>query len=483
MDEQTLDLRDIIKTIKKRRRMIGSVFFGFIALTAIISLLIPPTYEAETTLRVKQSKGLASSLLSELPMGGGNTKQLMSTYAEIIKSRTVIQEVIEKTQLGKDKIPDYEDMLKLISTQPVKDTEILKIQVRAKSREEAQNVANVLVETFNDRMTFLVRSEQKVVREFIGQRLQESKQELDRAETLLQKYKNEQKIVAPAEETKAMVDKLTNISKLAAENYVNLASAQARFGSAEQQLAKEKPGFIADSLVIQQYKTKLADLEVQLVSLSQKYTDKHPEVLAIRAAIGEARTKLNMEISRVVNADAPSANPIHQGLLQAKIESEAEIAASTAQKQAIDKVITDSEKELAKLPAKEQGLGRVMRDAAVAQEIFIMLSKRHEEARISEVMQPTDVQIIDSANLPEKPISPKKMLNVAVAAILGLFVGTGGAFALEYMNKTVRTAEDVRQYLDLPVLGSIPNFESENQENKQSLWSRITQSATWTRRG
>ncbi|TCL36062.1 polysaccharide chain length determinant protein (PEP-CTERM system associated) [Anaerospora hongkongensis] len=483
MDEQTLDLRDMIKTIKKRRRIIGSIFFGFIAIATIISLLIPPTYEAETTLRVKQTKGLANSLLSELPMGGGNTKQLMSTYAEIIKSRTVIQEVIEKTQLGKDKVPDYDDMLKLISTQPVKDTEILKIQVRAKSREEAQNVANVLVDTFNNRMTFLVRSEQKVVREFIGQRLQESKQELDRAETILQKYKNEQKIVAPAEETKAMVDKLTTISKLAAENYVTLASAQARFGSAEQQLSKEKPGFIADSLVIQQYKTKLADLEVQLVSLSQKYTDKHPEVLATRAAIGEARTKLNIEISRVVSADAPSANPIHQGLLKSKIESEAEIAASTAQKQAIDKVITDSEKELAKLPTKEQGLGRVMRDAAVAQEIFIMLSKRHEEARISEVMQPTDVQVIDAANLPEKPISPKKLLNVVIAAILGLFVGTGAAFVLEYMNKTVRTAEDVRQYLDLPVLGSIPNFDSEFQETKQSLWSRITQSATGTRRG
>jgi succinoglycan biosynthesis transport protein ExoP len=488
VEETTIDLKDIIKTIKKRRGMIIKIFLGMVALAVIISFLIPPTYEAETNLRIKQPKGLANSLLGDLPMGNsGATKQLMSTYAEILKSRTVVQAVIDKVyanETDEKKIPAYDQMLNRITTQPVKDTEILKIKVTAKSPEEAELVANMLVDTFNERMTYLVRSEQTTIREFIGERLKESKKELEQAETVLEKYKREQKIVAPEEETKAMVDKFAAIDKLAAENTVAMASAQARLGTAQQQLNKEKPGFVADSPLIQQYKLKLAELEVKLVSLSSNYTEKHPEIMATRAAITETNGRLTGEISRVINADAPSMNPIHQGLVQSQIESEAEISARTAQSQAIKGIISSSEQELNKLPAKEQGLAKVMRDAAVNQEIYIMLAKRHEEARISEVMQPTDVQIIDVAIAPEKPISPKKALNVVITAILGIFVGTGLAFLLEYMNKTVRSTDDVQQYLDLPVLGSIPDFNSKVTIGKEAgMWSKIKQIVTANSKG
>lgn len=471
MDENTLDLRDILKILKKRRKLIFMVFSAFVGIALIISFLLPPTYEAETTLRVKQqSKGLADSLLGGLgsmnPMG---TKQVMSTYAEILKSRTVVQSVIDQTQQDKEEIPVYEDFVKTITTQPVKDTEILNIKVQAGTPEEAQLVANTLVNTFIDRMIAIVRGEQSKVKEFIGGRLQESKKELEAAENALQKYKQNQKITAPTEETKALIDKLATIDKLSADNQIAAETAKAKLASAQSQLAGQKPGFIAENPVIQQYKLKLAELEVNLVSLMQTYTDKHPQVIATKAAIAETRSKLNAEIAKVVNADAPSANPVHQGLLQAKLEAEAEVAVSTAQQQVLRNLIVQGEEQVGKLPAKEQGLVKVMRDASVSQEIYVMLAKRYEEARISEVMEPTDVQIIDTAIAPEKPIKPKKLLNTVIAAILGLFTGVGLAFALEYLNKTVRTSEDVQHYLDLPVLGSIPAFDSELHQDSSML--------------
>lgn len=475
MEETTLDLRDIIKIFKKRRKFIFTVFSVFVSAAIVISLLIPPTYEAETTLRVKQSKGLANSLLGDLgsmnPLG---TKQVMSTYAEILKSRTVVQDVIEQTQQSKDEIPTYEDFIETITTHPVKDTEILNIKVQAGSPEEAQLVANTLVNTFVNRLITLVRSEQSKVKEFIGARLQESKKELETAETALQKYKQDQKITEPVEETRALIDKLATIDKLAADNQIATETAKARLTSAQGQLASQKPGFIAENPVIQQYKLKLADLEVGLVSLNQNFTANHPKVIATKAAITETRSKLDAEIAKVVSADSASSNPIQQGLLQVKLQAEVEVAVSTAQQQALQKLITQGEEQVAKLPAQEQGLVKVMRDANVSQEIYIMLAKRFEEARISEVMEPTDVQIIDVAIAPEKPIKPKKALNVIIAAMLGLFTGSGLAFAFEYLNKTVRTSEDVQHYLDLPVLGSIPAFDSEIQKDG-SIMDRLKQ--------
>ena len=479
MEDKTLELKDILKTIKKRRTLIGSIFGGAVLIAVLVNLFTPPTYEAVTALRIKQPKGLSNSLMTDAQSTGGNTMQLMSTYAEILKSRTILEAVIEKTKADKEVAPTYEQLLGRITTLPVKDTEILKVRITAPSPQEAQVVTNMLVETFNERMTYLVRSEQTAIREFLGKRMNESQKTLEQAETVLGDYKREQKISAPDVETKAMVDKFATVDRLAAENAVALASAQASLGTASQQLSAEKPGFVADSPLIQQYKTKLGELDVKLVSLSANFTDKHPEVITTRAAIAETNGKLNQEIDAVMSANAASSNPIHQSLIQSQIKSEVEIAAREAQKQALQNIDKNSQQLMTQLPAKEQGLAKVMRDVTVNQEIYTMLAKRHEEARISEVMQPIDVQVIDAAFESTGPISPKKTLNIVIAAFLGLFIGIVIAFVLEYMNKTIKTAEDVQRYLDLPVLGSIPDFDSKIPlSKKNNLWAKLKKRIT-----
>ena len=69
MNESTLDIKQIVKTLKKRKGLIGKIFFAFVIVAAVISLLIPPTFEGELMLRVKQPKGLANSLLGDIAGG------------------------------------------------------------------------------------------------------------------------------------------------------------------------------------------------------------------------------------------------------------------------------------------------------------------------------------------------------------------------------------------------------------------------------
>lgn len=79
------------------------------------------------------------------------------------------------------------------------------------------------------------------------------------------------------------------------------------------------------------------------------------------------------------------------------------------------------------------------------------------------IMQVQNVQIVDPAVQPAKasPVKPNKKLNVAIAFILGLMVSIGIAFLMEYLDNRVRSEDDVRRYLQLPVLGSIVEFEAE----------------------
>lgn len=70
-----------------------------------------------------------------------------------------------------------------------------------------------------------------------------------------------------------------------------------------------------------------------------------------------------------------------------------------------------------------------------------------------------NVQIIDSAAMPDKPIKPKKKLNIAIAFVLGLMISFGLVFLFEYMDNTIKTEEDVEKYLDIPVIGIIPKHK------------------------
>ncbi|WP_147566378.1 YveK family protein [Clostridium tyrobutyricum] len=67
-----------------------------------------------------------------------------------------------------------------------------------------------------------------------------------------------------------------------------------------------------------------------------------------------------------------------------------------------------------------------------------------------------DIQIMDRAQIPNKPVKPKKTLNVAIAFFLGLIVSVGISFLLEYQDNTIKTEDDIDRYLELPVIGIIP---------------------------
>ena len=81
------------------------------------------------------------------------------------------------------------------------------------------------------------------------------------------------------------------------------------------------------------------------------------------------------------------------------------------------------------------------------------------QQEVRDILFMDNVQIIDVAKVPQSPIRPRPMLNVLIAAFLGLMAGLGLVFLIEYMDNTIKTPEDVQRYLDLPILGAIPSFD------------------------
>ena len=473
MNEQEIDLRELWQIVRTNQKTIAKITGAFLGVAVAYLIIVPNTYQSTALLRIKQEKGLASSVLSELPVGNAQlTKQNMNTNAEILKSRHVVMPVIQQTEEEKDgKYPRYEDYVKgHIVTKPYKDTEILEVDVTGKTPEKAQEANQLLVQGFLDRLTELSHAESSATREFLEQRVKSSKKELDDAETKLKNYQVKHKIFSTDNQMKSLAERITELDKVKAQNKLDMETAQAALGSINSQLSGAGAS-IADSPSIQQAKSKLVDLEAQKAGYVGKYTNENPKMKEINRQISSARSSLRREISAIVAQKAPSSSAVQQKLLTDKFTNEAMIAVAQGKNDAIDQLEKKNADEIAKLPQTQQGYLQVKRDADVAQEIYVMLAKRLEEAKVAEAMVPTEVQVVDEATLPEKPIKPRKLLTLVLALFLGLFGGTGYTIARTLLNRKIRTAADVEQYLELPVLGVIPEAKSASgkKEEEQGL--------------
>ena len=482
MDEQTIDLRKVWRIIQTHKFTIARITALFVILAGIYLVIVPPTYQSVAMLKVKQDKGIGSSILDALPMGNATqAKQQMNTDAEILKSRKVIQPVIEATekQNRNGEYPDYDAYVKShVTTTSFKDTEILQVTVTGKSPEQAQEANQMIIQGFMERLADMSQDEQKATREFIEKRVISAKEELGEAENKLQEYQLANKIYSTDDQVKGLMDKYSDIDKAKASNQLDMETAKAALSSIDGQLNSAGVS-IADSPTIQQCKTQLVQLETTKAGYVGWYTDENPKMKEINQQIAVARQSLEEEIGKVVSLQAPSSSAVQQGLLVDKFKNEAAVAIAAGKARAIAEQDVKNNAMLDELPAKQKGYVQVKRDADVAQEIYVMLAKRLEEAKVAEVMVPHEIQIVDEATLELKPVKPKKALTVAIAFVLGLLFGTVFVVVKTTMNQRVRTTEDVQQYLEWPVLGMVPNVNNLQKENEQLSWFGKIRRSVW----
>ena len=451
--EQIIDIKDIAKILVRKRRTIINVTGICILLGGAYLIVTPSTYQSTAMLRIKQTQGLGNSVLSSDPSYSDTmARQLMNTDAEILKSRNVVEPVINEIAGDSSKLPTYEEFVKnRIETKPYKETQLLQVSVTGKSPEEAQEANQLLIDTFLKRLAELSQVEQKTTREFLQKRVVTAKEELSEAEKKLQQFQVDNKIYSTNDQMKGLTDKITLIDREKAQNKLDLETAQAALGSINADLGSAGAS-IADSSTVQAYKSQLADLEARKASYVGKYTDSHPAMKEVNDQIAKAQAGLQQEIDAIVSQQAPSSNSAQQGLLTDKFKNEAALAVAQSKEATLADLDKDNEDAMKALPEKERG---------------------YIQAKVAEVMVPNEVQIVDAPTLPEKAIAPRRVLVMVASAIIGLILGCLYTLVNSLRNRRIQTAKDVEDMLQVPMLGVIPNHRksvTEEPKNKVLRW-------------
>ena len=141
--EETVDLREYFGIVKKRFWIVALITIIAVVVSGVISFfMLNPVYEAKSTLIVNTEKNEETQMITGDQFNV--TQKLAVTYGEIIKSRSVLDDVIKNLKLD-DK---YEDLAKNVTVSPVKDTQIISISVKDTNKEKARDIANEIPKVF-----------------------------------------------------------------------------------------------------------------------------------------------------------------------------------------------------------------------------------------------------------------------------------------------------------------------------------------------
>ena len=238
------------------------------------------------------------------------------------------------------------------------------------------------------------------------------KKDLATSEEKLKAYKEQNQILEPQGEIAQVIQHSARIKAQLEEARLASLEAERQIASLSGALStREKEILSATTFtrnpLIAQYQSKIGELEVELAGSRENYTDQHPTVISLEAQLAQAKKELAKQVAEVVGSQTRSLNPTYQGIEQSLISLRAQALASDAKAAALKSLVNAVEAELAALPQGAE-LTRLAREVKVREEIFLMLSQRREEMKITEAMQTGDVHVIDPA-VARCPIKPRKL--------------------------------------------------------------------------
>jgi len=431
-DQDTIDLGKIKCIIIENKIRLMAIVIICTLVAIVVAFMLPKKYESTTLLRAKNQKqsGISLQAASALAMlGGGATTSPTQAYMELMKSRSVLDPIIASLDLPAEKKAKMdakgfaESNLKLLNT---KGTDLLEVTAIGRTPEEAQQISTNVVKSFQKLLTKMNQSEQSLMVKFLNDRMIVAKKDMEQAEQNLEKFRQQDKIYVPEEQAKSVIKKMTELDQKIAQAQVLNETNQAKIQGVNEQLNKQNVAIarynIADNLGIQEIRSSIIEKQMKLIEMQQRYTDKHPSVVLLQKELDELGSKLSQEVDNSIQSGANTLNPIHGGLLKAKVETETEILVGQASLETMKNMQNENEKEISKLSASSITYIGLERQAKIGQEVYGVLVKNYEQTRIQEAMESMDIQMIDVADLPKYPSAPNKTLFVGIGGILGIML-------------------------------------------------------------
>ena len=444
---EEMHLREYVRVLRKHMWLMLACFVVVLGTVALGTYLQRPIFRATTRALLDREAPRVVNF-QEMGPAGGEPLEVFQTQVQIIRSRPVAQRVIDTLDLKAKKpelalAPDpVAAFLGSVSVEPVRNTRLVEIQVEDPDPKLAAEMANAVATAYVYQNLELKLSSARDALSWLTAQVSDLKTKVNESELALQRYREQAGLVQVEEKQSLGARKLAEFNSGYIEAKARRLEMEGRLGelrrASQQTDALESSPLVMNNPIIQRLKGQLVELEVQRSKLLKTYRDKHPEIVKIQSQVDEVSAKIKEEVGRIA------------------LSMESEYNALKARENAMLQAVNQYKDEAQLLGKKEIQLGILKREADSNQQLYDVLLKRLKETSLSQGLDSSNVRVIEAAIVPTGPVKPRKFLNLAIGALVGLTVGVGAAFFLEYMDDTVSTPEQVERALGVPVFSLIP---------------------------
>lgn len=500
IDDDSIDLREYAKILRKYR---WPILLSTALITAIAAYIVSgmtPIYRATSTLLIETQETMPISF-DELVGIDTNNQEYYQTQFEILKSRKLAKRVIEEMGIwehselynAKDAMigqtsasaeslqppPSNSDVngvtntlemqaepierqmavnrfIKKLNVTPVKNTKMVKISFESSDPVFAAQVANKIADTYIiSHLDSRMEMGEKAT-DWLGERLTQLKLKLEESQNKLLTYREENGLI----DIEGSVGKLTEqeigiITSKLLDAEARMAQADILYREVENTKAQGTNALLGLPVVdsnemVRRFKIEAQQAQLNLNELSNRYGAKHPSIIDAQSRLNTAQANLKSQIYNIVDT----------------IEKDYQISRQTVQ--SLEGTLSQGKQAIQQVGRSQIDLLHLEREVELNQKMYDTFYTRIREVDEAEGMSTTNAHISEYAEAPLGPVKPKKALIVLLSLLLSLAGATALAILMESMNDSITGTDDVENTLKLRMLGIIPLLSKKSKANANS---------------
>ena len=430
--------------LSKHRWLITGIFLLTVVTAAIWTFLQVPVYEATATLLLDPEPPKVLNIEEVTPMGSaGYDPSYYATQYEIIKSRPVLQRAAESLNL-KQRAPGLS--LSGVSVEPKRNTRLLFVRYENPDPALAADIVNAVANSYVQYNLDLRFKGARGALTWLTNEAASLRKKVEDSSAALQNYRVKANILGTQEQRQITAQKIMDFNKAYLEAQAQRLSIEAKLQQLTQ--ASKDPtsaqSFFSatEDPLIQKLKGDASALEIEKSKLLKTYKEQHPEIQKVNAQMRQINQRIDDEIQSRIQA----------------LQTEYKVA--KAREDTLLGNVNALKREGQDLNEKEIQVLALQREVESNQQLYEVVVKRMKETGVAGGLETNNVRVMEEASTPRAPIRPRRVWNLMVSVVAGLGVGIAVAFAIDYLDTTVKTPDDVERYLGLPVIGIVPTFAS-----------------------
>lgn len=482
-------LSDYLEIIKRRKWFVISLVVMIVGTITAVSFILTPQYEATAQILL----GGQPTLMN--PLGDGPQRMpernlYFQTQVNLLSSRALACRVIDELNLEKRHTTESDSQstrsnaniklsddayrpktdttsdqdleyalkskelnwyLRHLSVTPIPDSSLVNVSFTGPDPELIARIVNKHAQVAIENSVQQHQDQAKNALDWLKDQIAEQKKEVELSQRAIYEFKKKNNALSLEDSQIIFSQEMQELNSALAKAKSDRIAKQATFLQLKDIIQNHQDAMLMPEIsnysVIQNLRNELMDLKSQQIEMSTKFGPKHPKMIELNNGINQIKNEITRESERLKNAikaDLERAASIENSIIQS-LNRQKQVAMSLGERAIEYEVL------------KQQ--------AESSQDIYDFLLKQSEQLGLSSAISSSNMRIVDHAEVPIDPVSPKIFLNIVLAIFLSLFSGTGLAFFLEYLDNTVKTPVDVTVKLNLPVLGMIPFHKALQQKN------------------